>query len=153
MENKINQSKKLAKGLLAVSFLGFSAMFATAATTPSSSLFDYTVLGSGAEVRTEMLNNTNAPLGNFEATCGEKPDDTKAKEAKCGEKTGDAKTKEAKTTEAKCGEGKCGAEDKKADKKVEKKADKKTKKADAKAKKSDDKTKEAKCGEGKCGDN
>ena len=140
-KEKRNISKSLLKGtLVAGAFFGVSSL--TAATT--SSLYDYDALGSGSEVRSEILGNTlqaTSPNNNFELNCGE----GKCGEGKCGEEKKDAKKTEAKaedkSKEAKCGEGKCGegkcGEDKKDAKKTEAKAE--------------DKSKEAKCGEGKCG--
>ncbi|GAB4448583.1 MAG: hypothetical protein OHK0036_04240 [Bacteroidia bacterium] len=84
-------------------------------------------LGSGAEVRSEILNNRIASKMLNDLKCGENKtstDNAKGKEGKCGE--GKCGEKKAKGKEGKCGEGKCG----------EKKA----------------KGKEGKCGEGKCGE-
>lgn len=137
-KEKRNISKNLLKGtLVAGAFFGVSSL--TAATT--SSLYDYDALGSGSEVRSEILGTTHQatlPGNNFELNCGE----GKCGEGKCGDEKKDAKKTEAKTEEgkskeAKCGEGKCG----------EKKKD--AKKTEAKAE--EGKSKEAKCGEGKCG--
>lgn len=125
-------SKRITNGVLAATFLSLSALTATASSATSGSV--YNALGSGSEVRSELLNSTNSPINNFEAKCGEETTESKAKEAKCGE-------------------GKCG-ESKKDDKKAEKKSSKKksSKKADAKTtKKAESKSTEAKCGEGKCG--
>lgn len=126
-------AKFLKGSLIAGALFSMTALSAA----PTSGLFDYNVMGSGAEVRTELLDNESSPKTNLELNCGEKEaPKEKAKEAK------KEATKEAKSKEAKCGEGKCGEEGKKA-KKSEKKAEKKAKES---------KSKEAKCGEGKCGD-
>jgi uncharacterized low-complexity protein len=61
------------------------------ATPNASGLFDYNALGSGAEVRSEILQSGTNHFNAFEATCGEK-----------------SETTEGKKTEGKCGEGKCG---------------------------------------------
>jgi len=98
MENK----KSIFSGsIIASAFIGLASLSANAST-----LTNYATLGSGSEVRAELL----------EQTCGAK--DAKTKDAKCGEK--DAKTKDAKCgkkegkgKEGKCGEGKCGAGKKK----------------------------------------
>ena len=98
MENK----KSIFSGsVIASAFIGLASLSANA-----SSLTNYSTLGSGSEVRSELL----------EQTCGAK--DAKTTDAKCGEK--DAKTKDAKCgkkegkgKEGKCGEGKCGAGKKK----------------------------------------
>ncbi len=129
------------KGTLVASAL--LSVTALSATPNASSLFDYNALGSGAEVRSEILQNDANPFNNFEAKCGEKSNEKaegKKAEAKCGE--------------GKCGEGKCGEKKAEATKADAKKSDKK---AAAKVKKGEKKTttetkaKEAKCGEGKCG--
>ena len=118
---------------------------ALSATPNASNLFDYNALGSGAEVRSEILHSETSPFNNLEAKCGEKSTTTaegKKAEAKCGE--------------GKCGEGKCG------DKKAATKTKTSAKTTDAKASKTktsavattksaESKSKEAKCGEGKCG--
>lgn len=127
MESKTKVN--LIKGtLVAGALLSISSLSAT----PTTSLFNYSALGSGAEVRTELLRTGFDGANTFEAKCGEK--ETKPekapKEAKSKEKT---KKAESKKTEAKCGEGKCGE------------------KATETKEKSESKTKEAKCGEGKCG--
>jgi uncharacterized low-complexity protein len=93
MENK--KRSNLIKGtLLAGAFLSITAL---SATPNSSSLFDYNALGSGAEVRSEILHSNATPFNNFEAKCGEKT-----------KKTAEGKKAEAKCGEGKCGEGKCG---------------------------------------------
>lgn len=125
--------------LVAGALISVSAL---SATPNASDLFDYSALGSGAEVRSEILHNQSGPLNNFEAKCGEKS----------------TEKAEGKKAEAKCGEGKCGeekaveakADAKKAD--VKKSGKKAGKKAAAKTeKKAESKSKEMKCGEGKCG--
>lgn len=109
----------------------------------------FNTLGSGAEVRANLLNSTS-PASALELTCGAKKEGEKTSEHKCGEgKCGEGKcgekkeasstTKsESKTAEHKCGEGKCGE-----GKCGEKKEAAKTK--------TESKTAEHKCGEGKCG--
>jgi uncharacterized low-complexity protein len=132
--------------LLAGALISVSAL---SATPNASSLFDYSALGSGAEVRSEILNSNTSPFNNFEAKCGEKSATT----------TTEGKKAEAKCGEGKCGEGKCG--DKKAVKTTKVSATTKDAKASktkasattttATAKEAETKSKEAKCGEGKCG--
>ncbi len=139
-KEKRNISKNLLKGtFVAGALLSVSSL--TAATT--SSLYDYDALGSGSEIRSEILGNTlqaTTPENNFELKCGE----GKCGEGKCGEEKKEAKKTEAKSEtkskDAKCGEGKCG-EAKCGEKKDTKKSEAKT----------EGKSKEAKCGEGKCG--
>lgn len=138
MEKKRNFIKGT---LVAGALLSVTALSAT----PNSSLFEYNALGSGAEVRTEILHNHASPFNNLEAKCGEKStkkaEDKKA-EAKCGE--------------GKCGEGKCGDKKTEATKadtiNSETKAATTTTTLTKKEKKAAEaKAKEAKCGEGKCG--
>lgn len=114
MENK---KSILAGSVIASAILGLSSINANA-----TSLCNYSALGSGAEVRTNLLGKSSSNLGAFELKCGGK-DSTS--------------TKEAKGKDGKCGEGKCG------DKKNAKTKDTKAK---------DGKGKDGKCGEGKCGD-
>jgi uncharacterized low-complexity protein len=122
---KRNFAKNFIKGtLVAGALLSVSAL---SATPNSSNLFDYNTMGSGAEVRSELLHTVSAGLDIFEAKFGGK-EEGKAEGKKA--ETKEAKAKEAKCGEGKCGEGKCGG--------------KEEGKAEGKAK-------EAKCGEGKCG--
>lgn len=133
MEDK--SKKNFIKGtLIAGALLSVSAL---SATPDASRLFDYNVLGSGAEVRSEILNNEISPNNNFEAKCGEKSDN---------------KT-EGKKTEAKCGEASCGEKKGEASKTEKKKSDSKntTTNTTKSTTKSESKSTDAKCGEGKCG--
>lgn len=110
MENK----KTIFSGsIIASAFIGLASLSANAST-----LTNYSSLGSGSEVRSELLEQTCGAKDakTTEAKCGEK--DAKTKEGKCGNKdskTKDAKCgkKEGKGKEGKCGEGKCGAKKKK----------------------------------------
>ncbi len=100
----------------------------------SDNLFSYETMGSGSELRAELLEQYGSPIdaANSSAT------DYIVGEAKCGE--------------GKCGEGKCGEKGKKETTKETKKESKKeTKKSSAEGKTSE-KTSEAKCGEAKCGE-
>lgn len=116
MENK-NQIAKIAA-------VAAGALAAISFTTASAeSLFQSADLGSGSELRSELLfgNNgftTESSSNSIELKCGEKE-----KEGKCGEKEAEhkcgEKDKEGKCGEGKCGEGKCGEKD--ADKKEKKK--------------------------------
>lgn len=140
MKNENKTFKNIVRGTFVAGAL-FSA--AALSATNTSSLFDYDVLGSGAEVRTELLHSEGSPLANLDANCGEKAATT-AKATKA--------TAETKATEAKCGEGKCGegTKEKATEKTTEKAAEAKAEvKKTAKA--AESKAKEAKCGEGKCG--
>ncbi len=110
--------------MIATALLGAATMKSN-----TSSLLDFTSLGSGSEVRSHLLNTSSSDLKIMDLNCGEK------KDAKTGDKkTADAKCGDKKTKDGKCGDGKCG--------------DKKT--ADTKT--TDTKAKDGKCGEGKCGD-
>lgn len=116
------------------------------AVQPANATPAFEDLGSGAELRSELLannnpiafmNNREVELKCGEGTCGEKSKDKKKDDKK-------AEATEDKATEAKCGE-KGTQEDRDA-------AREKAEKRDAKkAKAADDKAGEHKCGEGKCG--
>jgi uncharacterized low-complexity protein len=116
------ESKKsmLAGSLIASAILGLSNLGANAST-----LTTYSALGSGAEIRSELLNIAPSNSNRIELTCGAK-DSTKAghgkaKDGKCGEgKCGDHK-KDAKT-----GEHKTEVKDAKEAKPVEHKKDEKS---------------------------
>ncbi len=127
--------------LLKTVVIGGMIAGATSISANANNLFAYGDLGTGAELRSNLLDQYGTPaetanlpsdyiLG--EAKCGE----AKCGEGKCGEakseKAKKAKKSESKSAEAKCGEGKCGEGKKE-------------------AKKSESKSTEAKCGEGKCG--
>jgi len=102
------------------------ALFATANLNANAAdLFRFSNLGTGEEVRSQLLGSSSNAL-HLELKCGEKgkADSTAAKKGKDG-----------KCGEGKCGEGKCGGAKKAGDKKDS-------------AKK---KGKDGKCGEGKCG--
>lgn len=118
----------------------------------ANDLFNYGDLGSGAEVRSSLLDKYGSPLNAYqnqatdyilgEAKCGE----GKCGEGKCGEgekkaeaKKGEAKKAETKTTEAKCGEAKCGE------------GEKKTEAKKGEAQKAETQKGETKTTEGKCG--
>jgi len=128
MENK--NLKSLAASALALGALGLIANPASA-----ENLFTSTDLGTGAELRSDVLGLNDAAPRIFNNTDIE----LKCGEGKCGEekKAEGEKTEESKTGESKCGEGKCG-EEKKAEKKAEKTE-------------GESKSGEHKCGEGKCG--
>ena len=107
MENK----KSIFSGsVIASAFIGLASLSANA-----SSLTNYSTLGSGSEVRSELLEQTCGAKDakTTDAKCGVK--DAKTKDAKCGVKAKEAKCgkKEGKGKEGKCGEGKCGAGKKK----------------------------------------
>lgn len=151
MEN--NKKNFLATGLLAGSVLSLGALQANA-----TNLLSYQDLGSGSQVRAELLRSERSLVGSYELSCGEKKTESKAAEQKCGEgKCGENKA-ESKAAEHKCGEGKCGenkAESKAAEHKCgegkcgEGKCGAESKSAEKKA---ESKSAEHKCGEGKCGE-
>jgi len=117
MENK--------KSILSGSVIASAILALSSPTANATALSNFSSLGSGAEVRSELLGNPASAINAFELKCS-------AKDAKDGDAK-DAKAKDGKAKDGKCGEGKCG-----------------DKKKDAKAK--DGKAKDGKCGEGKCGD-
>lgn len=107
MENK---KSILAGSLIASAFIGLSNINVNAST-----LTNYSSLGSGAEVRSNLLSGASSALKVLELKCGDsaKTKHSKGKDGKCGEgKCGDKKH-EGKGKDGKCGEGKCGADKKK----------------------------------------
>ncbi len=102
--------------VIATAILGAASMKA------NTNLFGFSALGSGSEVRANLITDFPAAVKYSDLACGEKKDaktaDTKkSKDGKCGEgKCGDSKSKDAKTgdkkdmkaKDGKCGEGKCG---------------------------------------------
>ena len=128
---KVLKSTALATGTVLIGSL---------ANVQAADLFSSEDLGSGAELRSELIvkNNPLVEASSFlnnsdiELKCGE----GKCGEGKCGEKKAEKKA-ESKSAEHKCGEGKCG------EKKSESKASEKSTK--------ESKSSEHKCGEGKCG--
>ncbi len=131
----LKSASVLTSALLTGSLAGF------AASGTQNNLLDYNSMGSGSEVRSEIMdmnapnilhNETTYKFGELkcgEGKCGEGEGEKKAEKKKEGKKV------EGKTSEHKCGEGKCGEGE------GEKKAEKKK----------EGKTSEQKCGEGKCG--
>ncbi len=146
MQNKKKNTAKnilLTGTLIAGSVIGLGSLNANTLET-----FKYHELGSGGELRSELLNNFSSDVIALELDCGE---DTKksADTKKAKDKNADAKSTDQKCGEGKCGEGKAAVKtDKAADPKAAGVATEKTK--DSKA--TESKSKEAKCGEGKCGD-
>lgn len=149
MQNKKKNTAKnilLTGSIIAGSVFGLGALNANATET-----FKYHELGSGGELRSELLNNTSSDIIALELDCGEdtkKAADTKDKT----DKNADTKSKDQKCGEGKCGEGKAAVKtDKAADPKAAGVATETTK--DTKdSKTTETKSKEAKCGEGKCGE-
>ncbi len=141
MNNKRNHTRKAAviSGTLVTGLVAGLA----ANDVNANELFEYSDMGSGYELRNDLIN-----LNMVEQALATNTVRAKVWEDKCGE--------------GKCGEGKCGEEKKKEEKKEEKKEVKEgtnenalksetEKKAEEEKKAKEEKTKEAKCGEGKCG--
>ena len=139
-----NKKKNTAKNILLTGTIIAGSVFGLSAlNTNATETFKYHELGSGGELRSELLNNTSSDIIALELDCGEdtkKATDTKAKKA------------DAKSQDHKCGEGKSATKtDKAADPKAAGVAAETTKETkDSKA--TESKSKEAKCGEGKCGE-
>jgi hypothetical protein len=137
---KNNTMKNTKKTILTGSLIAGSIFGTTALNASETNLFHYTELGSGSEIRANLLNQTESDFRAYllELNCGEdtkKVADTtktenKTKDAKCGEAK-DAKAKDAKAVDVNAAEVK-GT----------------NKKPDATK---EGKSKDAKCGEGKCG--
>ncbi|MBA7537033.1 hypothetical protein ES705_29299 [subsurface metagenome] len=120
---RTKKSKVKSTALLAGILVGGTALNLSAANVNSSDLLDYTSLGSGAELRTELLDLNRISLNAIDRINSEntlKFSELKCGEGKCGgdkenEKEGKVekgeKAKESKTDESKCGEGKCGGEE------------------------------------------
>ena len=136
MKTRKENNKRLLKSVVLTGMIAGARPLTAGATN----LFSYENLGSGSQLRSNLIEQYASPADavsrsgenfTFEAKCGE----GKCGEGKCGEKEGDKKKKEVKkegtekTTKAKV----------KAKTETKKKAEK-------------GKTKEAKCGEGKCGE-
>ncbi|MEZ5016751.1 MAG: hypothetical protein R2800_06850 [Flavipsychrobacter sp.] len=98
----MQNSKKVIKKTLFATTIVAGALLGSAAINQAEA-FSFSDLGSGADVRAELLDNTNNGIVGFDLKCGEgKTKDAKCGEGKCG---GD---KKGKSKDAKCGEGKCG---------------------------------------------
>lgn len=96
-----------------------SGAILSAGSVNAAEMFSFNDLGSGAELRSELLDDATTGMKAFEATCGDK-------KASSDEKaSSDDKAAEHKCGEGKCGEGKCGEEGKASDK-ASKKASMKT---------------------------
>jgi uncharacterized low-complexity protein len=119
MSNKLKASAKLS--LLAAGVLAAGSVSANA----EVSIFDYEAMGSGNDVRSELLNqSTTDYIGTLSAT------EAKLQEGKCGE--------------GKCGEGKCGEGEEEEEEGGEEEEGEEGKEGEGKCG-------EGKCGEGKCG--
>lgn len=94
MKNR-NVSKRF--GALLTGTLMTGAIAGSTAT--ASELIAFDDLGTGGELRAELLSNTSSPFKSPEAKCGE---------GKCGEEKSSSSASESKAAEHKCGEGKCG---------------------------------------------
>ncbi|MCF8232240.1 MAG: hypothetical protein K9J27_08630 [Bacteroidales bacterium] len=134
-------TKMLKKSAALITGTLVAGSFSVSANANQANLFEYENLGSGAELRSELIEMNSARYKTFEMKCGGDSDkNSKTSEANCG--AGDKKaeksdsTKKAKSAEAKCGEGKCGGDTKEAKKDTTKK---------------ESKAAQSKCGQGKCG--
>ena len=136
MEN----SKNILKGsIIAGSVIGLT-LYANAR---SSNIVNFEALGTGSELRANLLENNSISSGvKIEFTCG----DGTCGEASCGEKSdkkldnkADTETVEHKDGEHKCGEGSCGE---KSENKLNEKDSKKV---------NNKEVKEHSCGEHTCG--
>lgn len=123
--------------LISGAVVGGTALAFGAESVNTEKLLEYSSLGSGAELRTELLEineisskaiermNSETTVKFSELKCGE----GKCGEGKCGEdkkkdeKKKDAKADESKAGESKCGESTCGGSDDSSESK-EKKEDK-----------------------------
>jgi len=124
------------KILIKSTALAAGAALVSTVNTQAADLFQAEDLGTGAELRSELIvkNNPSVVGGQFlnnldiELKCGE---------GSCGAEKSQKSGEKTKSGEHKCGEGKCG-EDKSNSKKSKKDAE-------------ENKSGEHKCGEGKCG--
>lgn len=108
----------------------------------AADMFQCDDLGSGAELRSDLLGSPAVEIKNMDASCGESKTSTEGKKS-------ESKAAEHKCGEGKCGEGKCGDEHKemKTEKKSEKseaKSENKSEKAAVKSEKSEGKKANAK---------
>lgn len=113
------------KKSLITSAVAAASLVAMSQLNASTSKIEMNVLGSGAEVRSEILTHKGVSKMLNDLKCGENKTDAKAekskgKEGKCGE--GKCGEKKAKGKEGKCGEGKCGEKKKSEGKCGEKKS-------------------------------
>ena len=135
-DKKILKSASIVAGALLTTSL-------VAASSVGPDILAYNDLGSGAEVRSHLIDANSNQVSPEESSaykfaemkCGE--DSKKEGEAKA-EETKAATAAESKDAEGKCGEGKCGD-------------DKKAETTTTESKTTEAKDSEAKCGEGKCG--
>ena len=139
-----SERKSILKGVV---ISGMIAGTVPAMAANTNDLLNFDVIGSGAELRTQLLEQYGSPID----AVNQNSENYFVGEAKCGEN--------------KCGEGKCGKEGKKEGKKEAKKAGKSEKTGEAKCgentcgekskkeakKEGKEKTGEAKCGENTCG--
>jgi uncharacterized low-complexity protein len=99
------------KSILAGSLLTGAIIAVSSFSANAAGMFNYNNLGTGHEVRTNLLRRENSSK-NFELKCGEKgkTDSTmakKGKDGKCGEgKCGDNKKPMKKGKDGKCGANK-----------------------------------------------
>jgi len=104
-----NSNKGL--GALITGTLMAGAILGTSAAN-ANELFSYDDLGSGSELRADLLDASNTGFKSPEAKCGEAKaeakTESKSADHKCGEAKAEMKSADSKAAEHKCGEGKCG---------------------------------------------
>lgn len=100
----MEKKKSILTGSLIASAIVACSTFSASATEA----FHHSTLGSSAEVRTSLSNETQEPAGSTTPT--------KRKDGKCGGKMKKDGKCGKKMKDGKCGEGKCGKGKKKADK-------------------------------------
>ena len=99
MKNERTNRKFIGGSILAGSLIGLTGLQANAA-----ELFTNDDLGSGSEVRADLVKSERTIQNSLELKCGE--------EGKASTETKtESKSSEAKCGEGKCGEGKCGGEE------------------------------------------
>jgi uncharacterized low-complexity protein len=138
--------KNTKKSIVAGTLIAGAVFGAANLNAASNEMFRFNELGSGATVRTNLLNQSVPNLRAYllELTCGERTKKTPADTLNApATKKAEDKSKEAKCGEGKCGEGKSGENNTK-DMKA-------GAKADTIPSGKDSKSSEGKCGEGKCG--
>jgi len=116
---KTKRSNLKSAVLLTSAVVGGTALTFGAESLNTNELLEYSSLGSGAELRTELLDINRISSKAIERMNSEttvKFSELKCGEGKCGEdkkedkKEGD-KAEESKTGESKCGENTCGGSD------------------------------------------
>ena len=120
---KTNRSNLKSAILITSTVVGGTALSFGANGTNANELLEYSSLGSGAQLRTEILDNNRISSKALERMNSEttvKFSELKCGEGKCGEDKKEAtkeskkegeKAEESKAGESKCGENTCGGSD------------------------------------------